>query len=109
MNDESWVEDRLRALDPGNDWQPDAGKAYVGLQRRDRRRRLWQRSWVWSTVMASVAAAVLIALPTPARCAIVGVGCPRPMLAASASDVTSNYKESGSPQAPVTVEIYTDY
>lgn len=31
------------------------------------------------------------------------------MLAASANDVTLNYKESGSPWAPVTVEIYTDY
>lgn len=76
MNDESWVEDRLRALDAGNDWQPDANKAYEGLQRRERRRQLWQRSWVWSTAMASVAVAVLITLPTPARCAIVGVGCP---------------------------------
>ena len=109
MNDERWVEERLRALDPGNDWQPDADRAYAGLQQRDRRRRLWQRSWVWSTAMASVAAAVLIALPTPARCAFVGVGCARPMVAASASDSTANYKESGSPQAPVTMEIYTDY
>jgi protein-disulfide isomerase len=109
MNDESWVEDRLRALDPGNDWQPDANKAYAGLRRRDRRRRLWTRGWGWSAAMASVAAVVLMALPTPARCAIVGVGCPRPMLAASGNDVRSNYKESGSPQAPVTVEIYTDY
>jgi protein-disulfide isomerase len=108
MNDERWVEERLRALDPGNDWQPDANKAYAGLQRRDRRRRLWQRSWLWSTAMASVAAVVLAALPSPARCAIVGVGCPRPLLAA-ASDSTSNYKESGSPQAPITIEIYSDY
>ncbi len=114
MNDERWVEERLRALDPGDDWQPDADKALAGLQRRERRRRLWQRSWVWSTAMASLAVVVLFALPTPARCAIVGVGCPRPMLAAAgasraAGDFTAGYKESGSPQAPVTIEIYTDY
>ncbi len=114
MNDERWVEERLRVLDSGDDWCPDTAKALSGLQRRDRRRRLWQRSWVWSTAMASVAAIVLIALPAPARCAIAGVGCPRPMFAAAAAtrtgaDTPSTYKESGSPQAPVTIEIYTDY
>jgi protein-disulfide isomerase len=117
MNDERWVEERLQALDPGSDWQPDAGRAYAGLQRRDRRRRLWQRGWTWSTATAFLAAAVLFALPTPARCAIVGVGCPRPMLAAAAAplgaplgvDSPASYKELGSPQAPIVIEIYTDY
>jgi hypothetical protein len=113
MNDERWVVERLRVLDPGNEWHPNADKAFAGLQRRDRRRRLWQRSWVWSTAMASVAAVVLVALPAPARCAIAGVGCPRPLLAAPAAragaDFPSAYKEAGSPQAPITIEIYTDY
>src|ERR1022692_3790185 len=82
MNDERWVQERLRALDAGNDWRPNAGAALAGLQRRDRRRRSWQRGWIWSTAMASVGAVVMIALPAPAKCALVGVGCQRPRSAA---------------------------
>jgi protein-disulfide isomerase len=127
MNDERWVQERLRVLDAGNDWRPNAGVALAGLQRRDRRRRSWQRGWIWSTAMASVGAVVMLALPAPAKCALVGVGCQRPrpaamqILAAPAVAVDSashtpdtavkpaNYKQSGSPTAPVVCEIYSDY
>jgi protein-disulfide isomerase len=149
MNDERWVEKRLRALDPGNDWRPNAGAALAGLQRKDRRRRSWQRGWIWSTAMASVGAVVMIALPAPAKCALARVGCtrlpgmpvlplspltakpaapqvtatpPLPEVAAkpalrepvaatkpSATAPILNYKESGSPHAPVVCEIYSDY
>jgi protein-disulfide isomerase len=114
MNDERWVEARLRALDAENEWQPNAAAAFAGLQRRDRRRRIWQRSWAWSTAMATVAVGALIVLPAPARCAIVGVGCPRPMVApgvakAVGNAVSADYKQSGSPTAPIVIEIYTDY
>jgi protein-disulfide isomerase len=121
MNDERWVEDRLHALDPGNDWHPNAGAALAGLQRRDGRRRKWQRGWIWSTAMASVAVVMMLALPAPAKCALVGVGCQRPRPAAmailpapavvvdSAAPKTANYKQSGSPTAPVICEIYSDY
>lgn len=115
MNDERWVEKRLRALDPGSDWRPNAGAALAELQRRDRRRRSWQRGWVWSTAMASVGAVAMLALPAPAKCALVGVGCQRPrsmpILPAPAVAVVkpANYKQSGSPTAPVVCEIYSDY
>jgi protein-disulfide isomerase len=122
MNDEQWVDERLRALDTGNDWHPNAGVALAGLQRRDRRRRSRQRGWIWSTAMASVCAVVMMALPAPAKCALVGVGCQRgravalPILPQSAVAVkpaapahVENYKQSGSPNAPATIEIYSDY
>jgi protein-disulfide isomerase len=119
MNDERWVDERLRALDPGNDWHPNAGAALAGLQRRDGRRRIWQRGWIWSTAMASMGAAVMMALPAPAKCALVGVGCQRPRavmpilpglaVAAVKPAHVENYKQSGSPDAPVICEIYSDY
>jgi protein-disulfide isomerase len=119
MNDERWVDERLRALDAGNDWHPNAGAALAGLQRRDGRRRTWQRGWIWSTAMASMGAVVMMALPAPAKCALVGVGCQRPRgaamsllpvpaVAANPGSV-ENYKQAGSPSAPVICEIYSDY
>lgn len=118
MNDERWVEERLRALDPGNDWHPNAGAALAGLQRRGKRRQSWQRGWIWSTATVSVGAMLMFALPSPAKCALVGVGCPRPAamrvlpmpaVAANPSSPVARYKVSGSPDAPVLCEIYSDY
>jgi protein-disulfide isomerase len=117
MNDERWVDERLRALDPADDWRPNAGAALAGLQRRDRSRRTWRRGWIWSMAMASAGAVLLMALPAPARCALLGVGCLRPgamrVLPVPAAAVSPapvvNYKESGSPGAPVVCEIYSDY
>jgi protein-disulfide isomerase len=113
MNEEHWVEARLRALDSGNEWQPDAASAFVKLRRRERRRSAWQRRGIWSTAIASVAAIVMIALPPQATCAIAGVGCPRlpaaAVVPAAAKPIVVNYKESGSPAAPVVCEIYSDY
>jgi protein-disulfide isomerase len=119
LNDELWVKERLRALDAGSDWHPNPGAALAGLRRRDQRRRSWQRGWVWSTAMASAGVILMIALPAPAKCALVGLGCPRfpamPVLPVpavakpSAPALKVNYKESGSPNAPVVCEIYSDY
>jgi len=114
MNDELWVVERFRALDPKEDWRPNAGAALAGLQRRNRRRRRWQRGWIWSTAMASVCVVGMLGLPAPAKCALVGMGCPRPasmpvLVAQAAAVPVVNYKESGNPSAPVLCEIYTDY
>jgi protein-disulfide isomerase len=126
MDDERWVEARLRALDPGDDWRPNSGAALAGLKRRDRSRRNWQRGWIWSAAMASAAAVLMIALPAPAKCALVGAACPRPgaiplLLSPAVAGATvvgtkgsapapqASYKESGSPDAPVVCEIYSDY
>jgi protein-disulfide isomerase len=115
LNDERWVADRLRTLDPANDWNPIPAGALARLHRRDRRHRNWQRSWIWSTAAASTTVIAMFALPTPARCAITGFGCARPatlLLAAPAVSKpvrAANYKESGLPDAPVTCEIYSDY
>lgn len=129
MNDERWVNRRLRMLNPVANWHPDAGAALEQLRRRDRKRRFWQRGGMWSLATLSAGLLVAASLPLPAKCALVGVGCTRPAVllapaAAQGSAATSaakkattpapksspaNFKESGSPNAPLTMELYTDY
>lgn len=112
MNDELWIARRMHALDPGADWHPDAAAALSGLQQRDARRRQWQGRGIWSGAMAAMFALVMLGLPAPAKCALAGIGCrgiaPAVGESASAHGV-ANYKESGSPSAPITVEIFSDY
>jgi len=143
VNDELWVDERLRTLNPGPNWHPNAGAAFARLQSRGQRRgwhRAWHRGWVWSIAMAAAFAVVIVTLPAPAKCALVGVGCtrtpahpepaqtadkaaPMPIPSGPAPIVTpapvvipaplvineSHYKESGSRDAPVMCEIYSDY
>ena len=78
MNDESWVKERLQSLDSGIDWRPDAQAAYRALQGKRRQQRRWQNRWLWSLATAAAFALSIIALPAPAKCALVGVGCVRP-------------------------------
>ncbi len=112
MNDEQWVDRRMQSLGPAADWHPDAGAALAGLRRRDGRRRGWHRGSMWSVATAAMCAIVMLTLPAPAKCALAGVGCKgvAPAVAESASaHGVANYKVSGSPTAPVTVEIFSDY
>jgi protein-disulfide isomerase len=133
MDGNRWVDRRLSSLDPPANWRPDSSAALARLQRRDApARRRW---WLWATVSATAAAvcAVLLLLSTPAACAN-PLGCsqaaqpaparPTPLPAAiqgaapstaaasarlPASVRKPGFKESGSPTAPVTCELYTDY
>jgi protein-disulfide isomerase len=118
MNDEQWVNRRMQALDTETEWRPNAAAALAGLRRRDGRRRTWRRGWIWSAAMTSACAVVLLGLPSPAKCALVGVGCRgavpasvllAPAVATKAAGEPAKYKESGSPTAPVVLEIYSDY
>ncbi len=115
MNDERWVGERLRALDGESRWRPNAAAALADIYRREKRRRVWQRGGIWSVAMASTCAAVMFALPAPARCALTGIGCrgsvagPVSLAPAAALRPAAGYKESGARTAPVVVEIYSDY
>ena len=133
MNDESWVAARLRSLDPPRDWKPNSAAALAGIRRRENRRRVWARSWAWTAATICVIGIVLTGLPSPAKCAVLGLGCPNiapaaqkalPVTAAHPTPFTSappkpavapsaprasNYKELGSPSAPLVCEIYSDY
>ena len=68
--------------------------------------------WMLSFATAAMCAVIMLGLPAPAKCALAGVGCKgvAPAVAAgTATHTAAHYKESGSPQAPVTVEIFSDY
>jgi len=112
MNDEQWVDRRMESLDPAAEWHPNAAVALAGLRRRDGRRRRRQRGWMFSFATVAMFAVVMLGLPAPAKCALAGVGCKgiAPAVVGTAGGHgVAGYKESGSPTAPVTVEIFSDY
>jgi protein-disulfide isomerase len=114
MNHDAWVDDRLALLEPQKGWQPNALAAFSRLRSRDRARK---RSWIGGAIAASLASVtLLLTLPSSGSCAQPFLGvCLKP--AATQSEgakplppaTAANYKLSGSPQAPVTLEIYSDY
>jgi protein-disulfide isomerase len=134
MDVDRWVDERLSSLDPPAGWRPDSSAALAQLRRRAAPPR--HRWWLWATVSAAAAAAacaVVLLVTTPAACAN-PLGCsqterpapvrPAPVAVAApapapgpvaapanppARDRQRSFKESGSPTAPVTCELYTDY
>lgn len=115
MNRDVWVEDRLAGLDPKEDWQPNAARALSRLRGRDRVRK---GSWIGGALAATLGGIVLLlALPTSGSCAqpFMGIVCLKPAATnnaaakAPATPANADYKLSGSPQAAVTLEIYSDY
>ncbi|HKD06613.1 MAG TPA: thioredoxin domain-containing protein [Bryobacteraceae bacterium] len=133
--DENWVDVRLRTLNPPQEWKPNSAASRARIRRREHTRRVWARSWAWTAATICVAALVSIGVPAPAKCAVLGLGCPNvapavqkglpvpvaatnptPVSSAPAKSVAnpssphiSNYKELGSPSAPLVCEIYSDY
>jgi protein-disulfide isomerase len=129
MNVNRWVDDRLAALDDGSEWQPEASLARARLRDLDRQARI-KRRWAWAT--AAAACLGLLAFIQPRACAMPR-GCfqgatenaaPQTTVAAPAvspavapttqtraarSYAARNYKESGSADAPIACEIYSDY
>lgn len=105
-NVEQWVGGRLSGLQPPPDWQPDAARAYAALRPFDRRmQRARQRRFVVAAAFAVVCVAGLLVQAPKAYCA--GPGCSNPSTPPPASP--GNFKESGSADAPITCEIYSDY
>ena len=110
-NNNQWVEERLRALDPPSAWKPDATAALGKVRERDKVYRRQRARWIGSAMAASLCCVAI--LLTPARCAF-GV-CRNPDLASPAPEaaadsvVNSSFKQSGNPGAPITCEIFTDY
>jgi protein-disulfide isomerase len=130
MDTSRWVGERLSSLDPPADWQPDSSAAFARLRRRDTPRR--HRLWLWVSVTATALAACTVILLTSApRACANPLGCsqptpsvpspsPAPPPAPAPSPVARpphrpapvlkpNFKESGSPTAPITCELYTDF
>jgi len=102
-----WVDARMASLDGAGEWQPNTGRALAIL----RRRRFVRRAEALGAIAATVAAGlVLVALSGPRACAN-PVECANEAEQAATlpAAFVRNYKESGSPAAKVTCEIYSDY
>jgi protein-disulfide isomerase len=105
MNMNRWVDDRLARLDEPAVWQPDAARAHARLREMDRRSKT-RRRWAWLAVAA--ASLGLLTFVQPRACANPR-GCTQNASEKAPPTSVHNYKESGSPTAPIACEVYSDY
>jgi protein-disulfide isomerase len=113
-----WVEERLARLAPESGWRPNAVRALARLRELDRARHIRRLRWIWASAATFVAGIAAIVLLSPQACATprlcvqsawnVVHGKP-PHTAAPALAPTPSYKQSGSPDAPIRCDIYSDY
>jgi protein-disulfide isomerase len=106
-----WVDARMAALNAVAEWQPNAARALGVLRRRNRAHRAGSIGAIGATMAAGL---VLLAVSGPQACANPVECANEADQVASAkkalpTDLVRNYKESGSPTAKVTCEIYSDY
>jgi protein-disulfide isomerase len=128
-----WVEERLARLDTPRAWSPDADRGLAGVHRRNRTTR--QRRWGLSFAVLTAVASALFTIPgcEAATCKVKSenlaerlwnsVFVPEPPLPSKPQPAPAslvpppppapvahkNYKLTGSSDAPITCEIYTDY
>ena len=110
QNDSSWVDERLAKLDAPSGWQPNSGAALTRLRQRDRAagvRRKWRR-WL---MVAALAECLVFAIPFWNRIFPAHVtgqpGTPeKPVVLVQAN---ANFRETGSANAPILCEIYSDF
>lgn len=105
-NDSNWADERLTALDSADGWHPDPNRGMARLRDHRRLARRHRIEWMAATVAGMAACVVAVVLLSPGACAMphgcTGDNTVRPGMA-------SNFKESGSPAAPIVCEVYTDY
>lgn len=117
------VEAQLASLETPADWHPNSTRALAQVYDRDRRYSAARNRWMWTT--AAVAVVALGVLAVPASCeAASPATCRRPLAEqlwtslfqqhraiapAVALAQLKNFRQAGSPAAPITVEIYSDY
>jgi protein-disulfide isomerase len=101
-----WVDARMRSLDSAADWRPDPARAWAVLRRRNRVRRA---GWAGALTASVAAGLVLLALAQPRACANPIECANEEQAAKSAPETLANFRESGSPTAKVTVEVFSDY
>jgi protein-disulfide isomerase len=98
MNVSQWADERLATLNPKDDWRPNADRALARLREYGRRTRRRVIRFAAGAMAATALCVALLTLSAPKACA----DCLN-------TQAVHNFKESGSPTAPVTVEIYSDY
>lgn len=119
LNDDVSVEGMLSALAPHEGWRPDRTRALAKLGERDRRHRRARKRWLWSAAAASVVCLGILAAPASCEAAS-RAACRQPFAAqlwralfqqrfTTADPAVADFHQSGSPSAPITCEIYSDY
>jgi protein-disulfide isomerase len=99
-NDMGWVDARMEALDPPQVWQPDSAAALERF-RRMRRQADVARKWrIWAACAAAAACIAAVAIWPRAS---------RPEENRPGLVVPVSFRETGSPNAPILAEIYSDY
>jgi protein-disulfide isomerase len=115
MDTEEFVSGRMAALKAGGEWTPDVSGALSRLRGRERSKRA---GWTWGAVAATVGGLAMLMLPARGDCAqpFMGMVCLNKAgvahfaaVADTAPMSAANYKQTGNPSAPVTLEIYSDY
>ena len=99
-----WVEEKMAALEPKADWQPDRARAMARLREKDGRARGSRRRWIWVASTAALLCAVALFVPRHAACA----SCTLRFGVAPAVQLGA-FKALGSERAAVVCEVYTDY
>lgn len=109
---DNWVDKKMAALEPVTSWRPDANRGLVQMYARNHLARGSRRRWIWSAGMASAACILLLALSASQSCAwgaCLVPGNARFLPASTVVPHQTGFKSSGSPSAPITIEIYSDY
>jgi protein-disulfide isomerase len=96
---DQWVNRRLAALDPPQNWQPDATAGLSRFRERQKAHRIRQTRWTWAAVAASVTGIGLFLL-VPAPCS--GAGCSK-VEGPAAPTVALGPVAAPQPAPPVTV------
>jgi peroxiredoxin len=63
-NNDQWVEDRLAALRPDDEWQPNASRGLARFRERRQTNRTRRRRWGWVAAGTIAAGLPLMAFPT---------------------------------------------
>lgn len=108
----SWVDEKIAAIDPAAEWRPDARRRFAQLQARTAAQQGTRRRWIWSAAMTAAGLVMLLALSASQNCAwgaCLLTGNTGLLPISAAAPHRASFKISGSPSAPITIEIYSDY
>ena len=108
-NDNLWVDRRLETLAPRDDWQPNTGAALTRLRQRDRAAIVSRKRHIW-LALAALAACLAVAAPLSwNRIFQPHDESQRVPGTIPIAHSPTNFRETGSPNAPIVCEIYSDY
>src|ERR1700709_30481 len=104
MNDNRWVEDRMRSLDVHGTWQPNAARALARMKaRRQERKERGKKPLGWAAGGLSLVALAIGARPSRGTCAQgrLNFGCSPPAVAEHLQSPDHPQKQPAPQKGPV--------